>query len=126
MNKSDNRAHGTVLGAFRLYAVSPVVAIVGAVVLVADKQAVRVELWDAEPPAAYGEWDQVLAVVCDLADQVRLQSVTAAMSPDVLTLARPGPHHARVHEGGRAATAELAEGTFAEGVERWLIQLWPA
>ncbi|MEV6902642.1 hypothetical protein [Amycolatopsis sp. NPDC051372] len=126
MNKSDNRSHGTVLGAFRLYAVSPVVAIVGAVVLVAGKQAVRVELWDAEPPAAHGEWDQVLAVVCDLADQVRLQSVTAAMSPDVRTLARPGPHHARVHEGGRAATTELAEGTFAERVERWLIQLWPA
>ncbi|MEU4672615.1 hypothetical protein AB0F91_32720 [Amycolatopsis sp. NPDC023774] len=88
--------------------------------------AVRVELWDTEPPAAPGEWDQVVTVACDLADQVRLQSVTAALSPDVLTLSRPGPHHARVHEGGRAATAELGEGTFAEGVERWLIQLWPA
>ncbi|WIX75050.1 hypothetical protein QRX50_26240 [Amycolatopsis carbonis] len=65
-------------------------------------------------------------VVCDLAEQVRLQSVTAAMAPDVLTLGRPGPHHARVHEGGRAATAELGEGTFAAGAERWLIQLWPA
>jgi hypothetical protein len=87
---------------------------------------VRVELWDAEPPAAPGEWDRVVTVACDLADQVRLQSVTAAMAPEVLTLAQPGPHHARVHEGGRAATAELDEGTFAEGVERWLIQLWSA
>ncbi|MEV4599856.1 hypothetical protein AB0K15_20960 [Amycolatopsis sp. NPDC049253] len=92
----------------------------------AHDPAVRVELWDTEPPAAHGEWDQVVTVACDLADQVRLQSVTAAMSPDVLTLGRPGPHHARVHGGGRAATAKLDEGTFAEGVERWLIQLWPA
>lgn len=88
--------------------------------------AVRVELWDTEPPAAHGEWDRVVTVACDLGEGVRLQSVTAAMSPDVLTLARSGPHHARVHGGGRAATAELGEGTFARGAERRLIQLWPA
>ncbi|WIX75046.1 hypothetical protein QRX50_26220 [Amycolatopsis carbonis] len=40
MNEYDNRAPSTVLGAFWLYLVSTVVAIAGAVVLVADKQTI--------------------------------------------------------------------------------------
>lgn len=53
------------------------------------------------------DWDQILTVTCDPSDQVRLQSVTATPSPRVLTIIRPGPHHARVHSGGRAQTAQL-------------------
>ncbi|WP_410585985.1 hypothetical protein [Amycolatopsis sp. lyj-23] len=87
---------------------------------------VRLELWDAEPPAASGGWDRTSELECDLSDLVRLQSVTAIQSPRVLAIAKPGPHHARVHAGRRAETAELGEGSFAEGVEGWLIQLWPA
>ncbi|WP_326837055.1 hypothetical protein VSH64_19470 [Amycolatopsis rhabdoformis] len=40
MNEYDTRAPGTVLGAFWLYLVSTLVAIVGAVVLVANKQTI--------------------------------------------------------------------------------------
>ncbi|WP_103352193.1 hypothetical protein [Amycolatopsis sp. CA-128772] len=87
--------------------------------------AVRLELWDADPLPRPGEWDRVVEVACDLGDLVRLQSVTAARSPQVLTISRPGPHRARVHSGRRVAAAELGEGSFAAGVEGWLVQLWP-
>lgn len=88
--------------------------------------AVRLELWDADPLPRQGDWDRVVEVACELSDQVRLQSVTAAQSPKVLAIARPGPHRARVHSGRRVEAAELGEGAFAEGVEGWLVQLWPA
>ncbi|UOZ04882.1 hypothetical protein [Amycolatopsis sp. WQ 127309] len=87
--------------------------------------AVRLELWDSEPLPGLGDRDQFIEVACDLSDLVRLQSVTATQSPHVLTITRPGPHRARVHSGHRAETAELEEGSFAEGVEGWLVQLWP-
>ncbi|MCS7479323.1 hypothetical protein ACFFQW_04050 [Umezawaea endophytica] len=57
---------------------------------------------------------------------VRLQSVTATHSAHALPIARPGAHHARVHAGNRDEAAELDEGTFESGVERWLVQLWQA
>ncbi|RJQ81552.1 hypothetical protein D5S17_04970 [Pseudonocardiaceae bacterium YIM PH 21723] len=88
--------------------------------------AVRVELWDSDPGAASGEWDHVLVLDCDLREQVRLRSVTSDMEPQVLHIPSSGAHRVRVHTGGRAAAAELDEGTFEEGVECWLFQLWPA
>ena len=87
--------------------------------------AVRLELWDADPLPGPGDWDQVVEVACDLSDLVRLQSVTATQSPKILTVTHPGPHRARVHSGRRVEAAELEEGSYAEGVEGWLIQLWP-
>ena len=87
---------------------------------------VRLELWDGAPPTAQGDWDQLVDLTCDLDSAVRLQSVTAAFSAHTLTIPRPGAHHARVHAGNQAETADLDEGTFEAGVERWLIQLWPA
>jgi hypothetical protein len=87
--------------------------------------AVRLELWDGVPPAAPGKWDQVLDLTCDLGSGVRLQSVTATHSANTLEIARQGGHHARVHAGNQDEAAELDEGTFESGVERWLIQLWP-
>jgi hypothetical protein len=86
---------------------------------------VRLEVWDTDPSPGPGNWDQVIEVTCDLSDQVRLQSVTATQSPQVLAITRPGPHHARVHCGRRAEAAELEQGSFAEGAESWLVQLWP-
>ncbi|VVJ17212.1 Uncharacterised protein [Amycolatopsis camponoti] len=87
--------------------------------------AVRLELWDVDPLPGLGDWDQVVEVACDLSDLVRLQSVTAIQSPNVLTIGRPGLHRARVHSGRRVEAAELEEGSYAEGVEGWLVQLWP-
>ena len=87
---------------------------------------VRLELWDGAPPAAPGSWDHVLELTCDLQAAVRLQSVTAAHSTHTLTIPRPGTSHARVHAGNQDEAAELDEGTFEAGVERWLIQFWAA
>ena len=86
---------------------------------------VRIEVWDDTPPSP-GNWDQSLDLTCDLATEVRLQSVTAAFGEHTLTVPRPGAHHARVHVADQRETAELEEGSFETGIERWLIQLWPA
>ena len=88
--------------------------------------AVRVELWDSAPPGDTAEWNQVLDLRCDLAADARLQSVTATPGHHTLLITRPGAHHARVHAGNQRDTGLLGEGSLAEGVERWLIQLWPA
>jgi hypothetical protein len=87
---------------------------------------VRLELWDGAAPAVPDTWDRIVDVTCDLRSAVRLQSVTATFSAHTLDIPRHGAHHARVHVGNRAEAAELDEGTFVTGVERWLIQLWPA
>jgi hypothetical protein len=88
--------------------------------------AVRLELWDGTPPAAPGTWDHILELTCDLDTEVRLQSVTATSSTHVLAIAEPGPHHARTHVGNQDRAGQLDQGTFAAGIERWLIQLWAA
>ncbi|MFI5589092.1 hypothetical protein ACIA5G_28825 [Amycolatopsis sp. NPDC051758] len=88
--------------------------------------AVRLELWDEEPPADGGAWDSVLDLACELDSGVRLLSIMAAMTPMVLPLPRPGSYHARVHSGDREEAGRLDEATFARAVERWLIQFWPA
>ncbi|WP_372672691.1 hypothetical protein [Amycolatopsis kentuckyensis] len=90
--------------------------------------AVRIELWDSPAPSEPGHdaWDHVLELACDLATEARLQSVTATPGDHLLPITRPGPHHARVHVGNQSDTALLGEGSFATGIERWLIQLWPA
>lgn len=90
--------------------------------------AIRIELWDDTPPAddRHSGWDQVLELTCDISAQTRLQSVTATPGEHTLTIEQSGAHHARVHVGNRRDTAELGEGSFETGVERWLIQLWPA
>ncbi|GLY34184.1 hypothetical protein Amsp01_002080 [Amycolatopsis sp. NBRC 101858] len=90
--------------------------------------AVRLETWDSAPPGEpdSAAWDHVLELACDLTTEVRLQSVTAAPGDHTLSLPRPGPHRARVHVGNQRGTAQLGEGSFATGIERWLIQLWPA
>lgn len=88
--------------------------------------AVRLELWDDTPPAAPGTWNHVLDLTCDLDTEVRLQSVTATSSTHSLAIPQSGPHHARIHAGNQGAAGRLDAGTFAAGVERWLIQLWPA
>ncbi|WIV52928.1 hypothetical protein [Amycolatopsis nalaikhensis] len=88
---------------------------------------VRVELWDYSPPNdQHSGWDQVLDLTCDLTSEIRLQSVTATFGEHTLQLLAPGVHHARVAVGNQRDTVELGEGSFEAGVERWLIQLWPA
>jgi hypothetical protein len=88
--------------------------------------AVRLELWDEEPPAEAGRWDVVLDLTCELETGVRLMSITATMTPAVLPLRQPGTYRARVCSGNRDETSHLDEATFVGGVERWLIQFWSA
>lgn len=90
--------------------------------------AIRVELWDGTPTSEPGSanWAQILELTCDLATEARLQSVTASPGDHVLPVNRPGAHHVRVHVGDQRDAAQLGEGSFATGIERWLIQLWPA
>ncbi|MET9002285.1 hypothetical protein [Amycolatopsis sp. Hca4] len=87
--------------------------------------AVRIELWDGAPAGDTAEWDEVLDLTCDLAADVRLQSVTATPGHHTLPITHPGAHHARIHAGNQRDAGRLGEGSWAEGVERWLIQLWP-
>jgi hypothetical protein len=87
---------------------------------------VCLELWDGAPPTAPGDWDQIVDLTCDLQSEVRLQTVMSVFSEHTLAITRQGLHCVRVHAGNRAEAAELEEATYVSGVERWLIQFWPA
>ena len=86
---------------------------------------VRIELWSAAPPESDAEWEERADVTIQVTGDVRLQSVTAALSERVLRLPQPGEYKARVHVRGGRQARRLGEASFAEHVERWLIQLWP-
>jgi hypothetical protein len=85
---------------------------------------VRLESWDAEPPAEDG-WDTSWTV--DLAFSsgvVRLTAVTAAASGRTLSLAGPGDYRLTAYSRGRAAAA--TSGPFMRsGVEHWLLRFRP-
>lgn len=59
---------------------------------------------------------------------LRLWSITAAMGARTLQLPTAGTYHVRAYVSGQA-DIEAAEATepasFAEGLERWLVQIWP-
>jgi hypothetical protein len=88
---------------------------------------IRLELWPADPPAdRTTTWDAVeSAQFWTDAPQLRLTAVTAEVSDQALIVAYPGRYGIRAHV---VQTAPLPTGLgpdFAEGLERWLIQVWP-
>lgn len=91
--------------------------------------AVRVELWATRPPARDEPFDAVGdATFSTDGTELQLWSITAAMGTRVLRLPAAGSYHVRAHVSGQAdiEAAEAAEpASFAEGLERWLIQIWP-
>ncbi|WP_447002385.1 hypothetical protein ACRAKI_21945 [Saccharothrix isguenensis] len=89
--------------------------------------AVRIELWAAEPGAAEGQWDAMAEDRFEAdSTELLLWSITAAQGDHTLTLPAPGTYRVRAYVTGQAEIRAAGEASFAEGVERWLVQIWPA
>ncbi|MGV9499418.1 hypothetical protein [Streptomyces sp. XY006] len=92
--------------------------------------AVSVEVWDGEPPAQDASlWDEQAEADFESASgEVALWSMGSGRADDVITLADSGGSwRVRVSCAGRREAAALSEqeGT-GEGVEKYLVQFWPA
>ncbi|WP_037885208.1 hypothetical protein [Streptomyces viridochromogenes] len=91
---------------------------------------VDVEVWDgAPPPQDPGDWDeQAEADFESTSGQVAVWSMHTGRMDDVITLADAGGSwRVRVSCVGRAEAAALSEGEgTGVGVERYLIEFWPA
>ncbi|ELS58882.1 hypothetical protein STVIR_0135 [Streptomyces viridochromogenes Tue57] len=89
-----------------------------------------VEVWDgAPPPQDPGDWDeQAEADFESTSGQVAVWSMHTGRMDDVITLADAGGSwRVRVSCVGRAEAAALSEGEgTGVGVERYLIEFWPA
>ena len=92
--------------------------------------AVRVEVWDGPPPQQdRADWDEMAEAEFEsTSGQVAVWSMHMGRMDDLITLADSGGSwHAGVHCVGRAQAAALSEGEgTGHGVERYLIQFWPA
>ncbi|MGW6455109.1 hypothetical protein ACWF94_04145 [Streptomyces sp. NPDC055078] len=88
-----------------------------------------VEVWDGEPPAELpGEWEeQAEAEVFFPSGEVAVWAVTMGPDEVIVKLGRTGVRwRVRVRCGGRAQVAELATLDVVEGVEQYVVQMWPA
>ncbi|MBC2907005.1 hypothetical protein [Streptomyces cupreus] len=91
---------------------------------------VDVEVWDRQPPVQDpADWDEQAEADFESASgEVAVWSMGLGRSDDVITLAdEGGSWRVRVSCTGRAEAAALSEdeGT-GEGVEKYLVQFWPA
>ncbi|MDI3386528.1 hypothetical protein QIS99_09925 [Streptomyces sp. B-S-A8] len=88
---------------------------------------VRAELRDSAPTASAEAWDVVeeTGLACeDTALGVREWDGGPSGSP--LTLPAAGRYRVRIHCRGRGeAHARIGKKLFYEGVEEWLLQIWP-
>ncbi|MFI1884861.1 hypothetical protein [Streptomyces jumonjinensis] len=87
-----------------------------------------VEVWDGEPPAEVpGEWEeQAEAELFSRSGELVVWAVTMGPDEEVVELGQPGVRwRVRVRCGGRARVAELAPLDVVEGIEVYLVQLWP-
>jgi hypothetical protein len=92
---------------------------------------VRVELWPLRPSVTVSGWDGVDEAQLETSGtELRLASPTAWVSDRPLLLPAPGGYRVRAAAAGREAAARarfLGSGPLhPSGLERWLIQLWPA
>jgi hypothetical protein len=92
--------------------------------------AVTVEVWDGQPPEQDPSgWDeQAEAPFESTSGEVAVWSMDLGRADDVITLADSGGSwRVRVSCAGRGEAAALSEqeGT-GEGVEKYLVQFWPA
>lgn len=86
---------------------------------------VRVELWDTEPPAPAPGWDaqgevEILAGSAELV----LGPVVTVTQPARLALPAPGKYRIDASVRGQAEVRALAPGSYAHGIESWLIRIW--
>lgn len=87
---------------------------------------VRVEVSSSEPAALDTAWEvrEDAEVHCDGAVRVRAWDHSPVGDP--LETGFTGPCHVRAYCRGReAAAALIGEELFYEGVEEWLLQVWP-
>ncbi|MBM7790915.1 hypothetical protein [Tenggerimyces flavus] len=90
--------------------------------------AVCLELHDEEPPPdADAEASWLSSFTRERGDVLEIldDSYVPRHDAPVLHLPQGGPHEIRVTVRGREAARALGEGSFAHGVERWRIQIWP-
>ena len=92
--------------------------------------AVEVEVWDGQPPTqGAADWDEQAEADFESASgEVAVWSMSLGRADDVITLADSGGSwRVRVSCAGRAEAAALSEGEgIGAGVERYLVQFWPA
>ncbi|ANZ41695.1 hypothetical protein BBK82_42860 [Lentzea guizhouensis] len=92
--------------------------------------AVRVELWADRPPMHDEPFDATGDSTFSMdGTELQLWSITAATGCHTLRVPAANTYHVRAHVSGRAdieAVEANDPASFAEGVERWLIQIWPA
>ncbi|MFD5013781.1 hypothetical protein [Streptomyces chartreusis] len=91
---------------------------------------VAVEVWDGTPPAQdAAQWDERAEADFEpTSGEVAVWSMGLGRADDAITLAGSGGSwRVRVSCTGRAAAAALSEdeGT-GDGVEKYLVQFWPA
>jgi hypothetical protein len=91
---------------------------------------VTVEIWDGPAPKQDpADWDeQAEADFESISGEVAVWSMHTGRSDDLVTLADSGGSwRVRVSCAGRTAAAALSEGEgTGHGVERYLVQFWPA
>ena len=86
---------------------------------------VSVEVCPAEPEVPVG-WERIDEDEDVFSRPVlRLHSVTSQLGARAIKLPAAGRWRIRAASSGRADVQRLGEASFAEGVERWLLQLWP-
>ncbi|GAA2565597.1 hypothetical protein GCM10010398_63560 [Streptomyces fimbriatus] len=91
--------------------------------------AVTVEVWDGQPPAQDGSaWDEQAETDFEsISGEVAVWSMSLGRTEEVFALGSPGSWRVRAYCAGRAEAAALSEGEgVGEGVERYLVQFWPA
>ncbi|GAA2838809.1 hypothetical protein [Crossiella cryophila] len=89
--------------------------------------AVRVELWDGEPLRSTAEgWDAKGAVeVLAGSAELVLGPVVTVSETARLSLPVPGRYRIDAASRGRADIQALGPGSYAHGVENWVIRIWP-
>lgn len=90
---------------------------------------VRLEVWSSEPqPQSEGEWeDQDEATFTSETGLGLLREWDGGPVGSPLELGNRGSYRLRAYCRGRAqAEALIGEEMFYEGVEKWLLQVWPA
>ncbi|WHT18111.1 hypothetical protein N8J89_34145 [Crossiella sp. CA-258035] len=88
--------------------------------------AVRAELWDAEPGTPEDGFDaqgrvDILAGSAELV----LGPVLTVSEPARLALPAPGRYRIDASARGRTEVRALGPGSYAHGIESWVIRIWP-
>jgi hypothetical protein len=89
--------------------------------------AVTVESWSAQPPPPEGQWDTIEDLDFTApSGTVQVRDLQNAPAGPELQVGPPGTYRLRACSRGRAeAAARIGHDLYYEGVEHWLLQVWP-